>query len=264
MQERASAWYLDSTNFSESPVPRKPKFYQVALDWIFAHLLASVLAYFLRAYCLLLRWEVRGLDHLKPYWGGKQPVIVGCWHGRLLMLPEVWRRHGAGKTYVLMGLNRNGELITRIVSRFRMLAVRGGSSKGGEAAREAMVACVKADAHTTLSLTPDGPRGPRYVSRPGMAYLSRNLNIPVVWVSASAKSALRFTTWDRFMLPLPFSRVVVEFHTPILPADQAALSFENYKDALDDKGREYLRQLDDELGVLTGEDDKRLGELVRS
>lgn len=237
---------------------KQPKPHQRLLDWLFAHVFAPLLALLLHLICRTIRWDVRGLENLAPYWGQGKPVIVGCWHGRLLMIPYVWWRHGRGETYVLMGRNRNGELITRIVDRFRMRAIRGGSTKGGEEARKEMAARVTADPRTTLSMTPDGPRGPRYVSKMGMAHLSRTLDVPVIWVTASARHSYRFPTWDRFMCPLPFTRVTVEFAPPILPADHANLSFEDYKAFLDAQGRAHLRRIDTANAVLTADDDRVL------
>lgn len=242
---------------------KKPKPHQLLLDWLFASVFSTIVALILHVICRTIRWDIRGLEHLAPYWGDGKPVIVGCWHGRLLMIPYAWYKHGGGETYVLMGRNRNGELITRIVARFRMRAVRGGSSKGGEEARKEMAARVMADPHTTLSMTPDGPRGPRYVSKMGMAHLSRSLNVPVIWVTASAKRSYRFPTWDRFMFPYPFTRVVVEFSPPIYPADHAAKSFEEYKAFLDAEGRRHLRRVDGEVAGLTQEDDRILQQLDR-
>lgn len=233
---------------------KRGKPHQRALDWVFAHVFAPCFAFVLHLFCRTFRWEVRGLEHLEPYWQGERPVIVGCWHGRLIMIPYVWYKHGRGETYVLMGRNRNGELITRIVAKFRMQAVRGGSRKGGEEARQEMEARVLADPHTTLSMTPDGPHGPRFVSKMGMAHLSRKLDVPIIWVSACASRSYRFPTWDRFMFPLPFSRVVAEFSAPIFPRDHAAKSLEEYHAFIDARGREYLRAIDEEVAGVAPED----------
>jgi lysophospholipid acyltransferase (LPLAT)-like uncharacterized protein len=92
----------------------------------------------------------------------------------------------------------------------------------------------------------------------GMASMSRSLNLPVVWVTASAKWSVRFPTWDRFMFPLPFSRIIVDFARPIFPESHAELDMEAYRDKLDAFGHEYLLALDTETGRLTEEDRKQL------
>jgi lysophospholipid acyltransferase (LPLAT)-like uncharacterized protein len=233
---------------------KKRKPHQIVIDWLFAYVLAPLFAAILHVLCFTCRWDLRGRENIAPYWDGGKPCIVGCWHGRLVMIPYSWWKMGNGETYVLMGRNRNGELITRIVATFNMKAVRGGSRVGGAEARDAMEEAVRANPNATLSFTPDGPHGPRYVSKMGMAHLSRKLGIPVIWVSASAAGNLRSGTWDRFMLPLPFSKIRVTFEKPIYPADHAALTLEQYRDHIDALGRAYLAANDRAMGILTAED----------
>ncbi len=220
---------------------------QRATDWVFAHVFAPFGAALLRLACATWRWDVSGLEHVAPFWSGGKPVIICCWHGRLLMLPFTWFRHGGGDIYVLMGRNRNGELITRIVSRFNMKAIRGSSRSGGKEARDEMSALVKSSPATTIALTPDGPHGPVFVSKLGAAQLSRQASIPVVWASAAASAVWRLPTWDRFQLPLPFARVKVRFSEAMFPEAHSASSLEAYRDALDTFGREQLEALDASL-----------------
>src|SRR5690606_4120386 len=129
-----------------------------------------------------------------------------------------------------------------------MKAIRGGSSAGGEEARQQMLAVVDRSPRTTLAMTPDGPRGPRYASKMGMAWAARALEIPVIWVSASARWGVRTTAWDRFLAPLPFSKAVVEFGPPTWPADHAELDLEAWRRLLDDIGRRQMLALDREMG----------------
>lgn len=247
---------------ADSPAPARPrrrKLHQRIFDWLFTHVFPALFAAFLKTLFATQRWEIRGREHLRPFWDDGSPVIVGCWHGRLLMIPRAWQRVGRGDVHVLMGRNRNGELITRIVSRFNMGAIRGGSSAGGEEARSRMMDVVRQSPRSTLAMTPDGPRGPRYESKMGMAHLSRTLQIPVVWVAASARRSLRIPTWDRFLLPLPFSRVVVDFSAPLHPDAHAGLDLDAWRRELDRFGRRHLLRLDEELGVVLPEDRELLG-----
>lgn len=249
-----------SVTISVTMAVKKSKPHQVLIDLIFMYLFAPFFSLVLHALCATYRWDIRGRENMVPFWDEGRPVIVGCWHGRLLMIPYAWNKIGNGDVHVLMGKNRNGELITRIVSTFNMKAIRGGSRSGGEEARRQMADAVLQSRSSTLALTPDGPHGPRYQSKIGMAHLSRTLNIPVVWVSATSHRASRATTWDRFMLPLPFSKVVVYFAAPTYPAAHAELPLEEYRELLDIRGRALLRELDLEAGQLIGEDDTLLRE----
>ena len=100
----------------------------------------------------------------------------------------------------------------------------------------------------TLAFTPDGSHGPRYVSKMGMAQLSRKLNLPVIWISAGARPAFRIPVWDRFLFPLPFSRAVVYWGEPIDPEKHAHLSLPEYRDLLDDHGRAAMLAVDEAVG----------------
>jgi lysophospholipid acyltransferase (LPLAT)-like uncharacterized protein len=215
-----------------------------ATDWLFAWVLAPFFGTILQLLCASIRWRVEGLENLDDFWGRGRPVIVACWHGRLVMIPAIWRNHGKGEAFVLMGLNRNGELITRIVERFRMRAIRGGSRDGGKKAREQMEQVVRNNPATTLALTPDGPHGPALVSKMGMAKVSRSSSLAVVWVSAAASRAVRLGTWDHMVVPWPFSRVVVRFSAPLFPASWEDRPLEEYRDAIDEVGRAELAQVD--------------------
>lgn len=217
---------------------------QRATDWVYANVFASAGALFLKLLCATWRWDVSGLENMVPFWREGRPVIVCCWHGRLIMLPWAWMKNGGGDVYVLMGKNRNGELITRVVSRFNMKAIRGGSRSGGKEARDEMARLVKTAPGTTLALTPDGPHGPPFVSKPGTAQVSRDCSLPVVWASAAASFAVHVPTWDSFTLPLPFSRVKVHFSTPMFPEPMKDAPLEQYRDALDAFGRAELAAVD--------------------
>ena len=212
-------------------------------------MLAGLLGNLLRLLSATIRWKVEGLENLAPYWGAGSPCIVSVWHGRLVMLPYPCMRHGGGRIYALMGLNRNGELIARIVARFNIGGIRGGSRTGGKEAREEMVQLVARDPATTLIFTPDGPHGPALVSKMGMAHVSRTASLPVIWVSLKASWAGHLGTWDHMEIPLPFCRVTVRFSAPMFPATWAASSLDEYREALDRTGRDELARLDAEFAA---------------
>lgn len=233
---------------------RKRTWYQKVLDWLFAHVFPPVFVWVLRLLAATLRWEIRGRNNLSPYWDEGHPIIIAFWHGRLLLAPPAWQRCGRGRGYVVVGNNRNGELIARIIKPFGIEAVRGSSHEAGRQAREQMAAIFRRGGANTLSVTPDGPHGPRYVSKMGLAHMSRSLNCPVVWLTISARPAWRVPVWDRFVFPAPFAKVIVHWSAPIHPSDYASQSLEQWRNLLDDFGRSYALTVDEELGVTLVED----------
>jgi len=136
--------------------------------------------------------------------------IFALWHARLL--PLVFTHRGRGIA-MLVSRHRDGQLITRIIERLGFVTARGSSTRGGEEGVMEMLRL--AEAGHLLGITPDGPRGPAEKLKPGLVYLASRTGWPVVPVAAAARSAWVFRSWDRFRVPRPFARVVVDYGDPI-------------------------------------------------
>lgn len=115
--------------------------------------------------------------------------------------------------HILVSQHRDGEIIANILRQFGFCLVRGSSSKGGHDALREMMRLLRAD--NDLGIAADGPRGPAEVLKPGAAQLGRISGKAVIPISFSASMAFRFTSWDRFMFPLPFSRGVYVVGEPV-------------------------------------------------
>jgi len=135
-----------------------------------------------------------------------QPVIFSLWHGRLL--PLTWQFRDRGFV-PMISRSGDGEYIARIAERWGYQPMRGSSSRGGqEALREMLQA---AQQGRCLVFTPDGPRGPFHELKPGVLRAAQLSGCPIVPVSAGARRASFFGRWDRFLVPHPFTRVIVAF-----------------------------------------------------
>jgi lysophospholipid acyltransferase (LPLAT)-like uncharacterized protein len=97
-----------------------------------------------------------------------------------------------------------------------MRTVRGSSSRLGREAATALVEVLKAG--YDVGLTPDGPRGPRYVLKPGTIIVARRTRAPLLLVGAEFESAWQLRSWDRFCIPRPFSRV--RMRCEVITSDQ--------------------------------------------
>jgi lysophospholipid acyltransferase (LPLAT)-like uncharacterized protein len=115
----------------------------------------------------------------------------------------------------------DGEYIARIIRHFGFIPVRGSSSRGALAAMRGMHRVL--DAGYKVAFTIDGPRGPRFVAKPGPVLLSRNSGIDVVAFYMAPERAWVLNTWDRLIIPKPFSRVHVVWSSPIRVAPGADL-----------------------------------------
>lgn len=160
------------------------------------------------------------------------PFVFSLWHGQ--MLPLLYHHRNRGVT-VLISEHADGEIIARIAMRFGYQTVRGSTSRG--AARALLgVARVLADGGE-MAITPDGPRGPARSYAPGVAIIAQRAKVPVVAAAASAKSSWRLKTWDKFLIPLPFTTVHVAYSEAVqIDADdarEATAEVERLKRAMD-------------------------------
>ena len=137
-----------------------------------------------------------------PPGGGR--CIYAFWHARLLPLCFT---HRDRDIVVLVSRHRDGELIARIVARLGFDPARGSSTRGGEEALREMLRL--AGGGRLLAISPDGPRGPACVVKPGLAYLASRTGFPVIPVAAAAARGWRLKSWDRFLIPAPFARLTV-------------------------------------------------------
>jgi len=169
-----------------------------------------------------MKVDTLGWELLQESIEREQSVIYAFWHDQLLMMAMVYRGNRDLRT--LISASKDGELIARTIGRFGFQAVRGSSSRrGGEALKE-MLRLVRAG--SSLVITPDGPKGPRHRLKPGVVQLALRSGRPVVPIAFVCSRGYRFSSWDRFLLPLPFSRGVYSFGEPVY--NQPAESFEAF------------------------------------
>ena len=136
-------------------------------------------------------------------------VIYAMWHGRMWLLASRFPRRGVG---VLVSLSEDGDVIARILSRLRLVPVRGSSSRGGDEALRELEKWVTDG--RSAAITPDGPRGPRHVAHMGAVALAARTGKPIVPLGAAASPAWTLKSWDKFQVPKPGSRAVIAVGEP--------------------------------------------------
>ena len=188
-----------------------------------------------RAVVQLLSWLLRGLFvTLRPEYvqrqgeqrvqGARTPILLAFWHGRMLYFLKLYEYLGARVT-ILVSHSRDGELVTQLLSRFGLSTTRGSTTRGGARGLLAVVNKVRSGNHA--GFTPDGPRGPRYQVQPGLVLVAKRTGAPILPMTFGAQWKRVLASWDAFLLPLPFSRIVVVYGEPIyVPADASAVDLE--------------------------------------
>jgi lysophospholipid acyltransferase (LPLAT)-like uncharacterized protein len=184
--------------------------------------------------------EVLGEDPLRDLWSSRRQVILAFWHDQLFLMVRGYRGPGAS---VLISASRDGEYIARTMGCFGIGSVRGSSTRGGRAAFREMLELAKAP--QDLVITPDGPKGPRHEVKEGVVQLARLSGRPVVPMAFACSRGHRFSSWDRFLLPLPPGRGVFSFGVPLYYAEDDTM--ESFRQKLQQAMDENVRVAEERL-----------------
>ena len=158
-------------------------------------------------------------DVLKSYGA----LVYASWHQRFF--PGITFFTSRRPIAIMISQSRDGEYIARIVQMQGWFAVRGSSSRGGSDALQ-QIKRLSADG-CKIGHIVDGPQGPPGVVKPGLLRIAQHAEIPIVPSIASGQHRWVFNSWDRFMIPKPFSRVILRFSQPIfIPKNLSSEAFE--------------------------------------
>ena len=134
--------------------------------------------------------------------------VVAFWHGDML---PVWKHFADTQSAALTSQSRDGGLLAQLLGRWGFEIIRGSSSKGGSEALNDMVTALQAGKRVLI--TPDGPRGPRHEMKPGAVIAAHRARVPLVLCRVHASWVIHGTNWDKFLIPLPFAGIELEFVT---------------------------------------------------
>ncbi len=168
-----------------------------------ANFLPYLICLLVRLLYATMRVRVVGAEIPEAFYRRGEGLIHVFWHGRMIISPFAY--HGKG-AHVLISTHGDGDLIARVMQRFGYCVVRGSSTKGGREALHELLHL--ANRNQDLVITPDGPRGPAYQVKAGVAQLARRSGMAVLPYAFSASRGKEFRSWDHFLFPYPFSRVV--------------------------------------------------------
>lgn len=175
-------------------------------------------------------------ERVRQFWDKDEKVIIAFWHNRLLLMGLCYRGKGIR---ILISQHKDGELIARVMEIFGFGTVRGSSTRGGAQAMREMIRAVK---ESDIGITPDGPRGPKYVVQEGTIALARLTGRPIIPLTFGSSRKKVFASWDAFNLPYPFSRGAFLWGEPLYVPKDADL--EEKRKELETKLREMTEFVD--------------------
>jgi len=161
---------------------------------------------------------------------GQRPLIGSFWHACIIPATYMCRNLGVR---VMSSNSYDGEYMGRIIRKFGFVAVKGSSSRNAVRALLGLRRALQDG--WSVAFTLDGPRGPRYKVKPGPVALARSSGVPMTMFHMAVDRAWVLNSWDRMMIPMPFSRVLMRFGKLIVVAPEASdADVERYQEELQD------------------------------
>jgi lysophospholipid acyltransferase (LPLAT)-like uncharacterized protein len=189
-----------------------------------------------------LRVQLLHADRYETLRGSGVPILFALWHGRMLLSIQQHRRQGI---VTMASQSKDGEIIARWLERNGYVVVRGSTTRGGGEALRQMVRHVRSGRHAALTV--DGPKGPPRVVQPGAVQLARLTDAWILPITSASARPRFLNSWDRYLLPLPFSRNVVAYGEPF--PIEAAVSDEEALSRIAGSIDAVTREADDAVGV---------------
>jgi lysophospholipid acyltransferase (LPLAT)-like uncharacterized protein len=160
--------------------------------------------------CKSLKIEKQNYEVIENLNSKNQNYVLTFWHGTML-LP--WYLHGAPNFAALTSKSKDGDLLAKILKKWKFNVVRGSSSTGGDVALGIMVDYAKNK--YSIAITPDGPRGPRHKFKAGAVVTAKKTNIPIVLAGVVFKRRKILSNWDKFEIPYFFTTTRIVYSEPI-------------------------------------------------
>ncbi len=175
--------------------------------------------------------------------------IVALWHSRIILIAHLFKGWNGA---ILVSRSKDGEIIARILQSQGHETIRGSSSRGGLRALAKLINILKKQQKPGVVI-PDGPRGPRYKVQPGVIMLAKKTGYPIVPCTYSAEKIKIFSSWDRFILPYPFTRCKVAYGDPVYVPE--AMDKNSYKF--------FENKLEKELCRITDDADRSFNHIIK-
>ena len=155
------------------------------------------------------RFRVVNAQAIGDLRAAKRNFIFSLWHGQLL--PLLWYHRDEG-VVLLISEHRDGELVARAAESLGYALVRGSTTRGADRALISIIRELQAGRE--VAITPDGPKGPAGKYAPGALIAAQKADSVILPVVAVADRAWRLKSWDRFMIPKPFTRITIAYGKP--------------------------------------------------
>lgn len=181
------------------------------LGFLIAHVGQSIV----RIILFTCKWEIEGLERFILTAASNKTVLI-LWHNRLALAPAIIAKFAPQFIYAaLISKSRDGELLNAVVQSYKFgRSIRVSHQNRQQAFRD--IAYHLETLHDVVVITPDGPRGPAYQVKPGIAWTALETGAYIVPLDWTSTKFWEFNTWDKLRLPKPGATIKVKFGQPLI------------------------------------------------
>lgn len=156
-------------------------------------------------------WKVIGFEHIDNLLNKTDSFILAYWHGNMFI---PYFKLAKYRFHILAGLHKDAELGVLIGERLGWRFLRGSSSQNGSEVFQQIVDFLSKPGNI-LAITPDGPKGPAKIPKPGAVRAAQKTGVPIIPVAGCSNQSWGFTNWDTFHITRPFTRIELKFGEPL-------------------------------------------------
>jgi len=159
-----------------------------------------------------LRLEVRGWERILHLLKAGKPMVFQFWHGDMFI---AWYLTAPLHPSAIVSQAGDGDIASSVLEGLNYVTFRGSSTRGGQKAYSSMIRHLRNQDVKISAFASDGPKGPRYQMKPGTYVAAQHLDAVIIPTATVSNWSLKAKGWDKFVIPLPFSKAVASFGEPI-------------------------------------------------
>jgi lysophospholipid acyltransferase (LPLAT)-like uncharacterized protein len=210
-------------------------------EFIYRHLYPRAGLLLVRLLSRTYRYQLVDAQHEQQVLQTHGSAVYAAWHQRFF--PCITFFDSRQPMAIMISRSRDGEMAARVADTLGYRPVRGSSSRGGVGALKTLRSLTRQGFR--IGHIVDGPQGPFGVVKPGLITISQFSGAPIVPVITSAQRRWTVNSWDRFMIPKPFSRVIIRFAPPtVVPRRLEPEGFEALRQGVEKQIKDLTTQTD--------------------
>lgn len=224
-------------------------FKKISKSAFFMNLASSLLFWYAKLIWRSTHWKIVGLEKLMKTWHKEQSIILVSWHGRAIMIPQLLPLLEGKQMNALVSLHNDGQLIAKYLKKLDVVVVGGSSNNNAKAAALNIMHLLQNN--ESITIIPDGPRGPRMRMVMSPIYFAHKTGKPIYAMAYSTnKAKIIEKAWDKTLVPLPFGQGIYNLSDAFyVPTDASDAELEQYRQKLEDLLNDITHQADAAMGI---------------